>query len=201
VVRRALKPNQSLQQTGAADGFFVAQGRSAAPAAELCRSAAEGFSRVNTVRFELQPAAAREGVGVGIWVDGESLIRRLEAPWWASIGAPQPDGQYVWVPARVALPPSRHLLGEPADGWCGEYSVLVVCNCGEYACRAYAARIEVSGSHVRWSAWAEFPAEEARLGGLLPLLTFDLAQYTAALLRVAEQRHAEPDAAADGGAL
>ena len=157
---------------------------------------------MNVVRFELRPAVAREGVGVGIWVDGESLIdtvRRLEAPWWAAIDAPQPDGQYVWVPARVALPPSRHLLGEPADGWCGEYSALVVCNCGEYACRAYAARIEVSGRRVLWSAWAEFPPEEARLGGLLPALAFDLVQYTEALRRAGEQRHAEPDTAPDGG--
>jgi hypothetical protein len=160
---------------------------------------------VNVVRFEFRPTVDHPAdLGVGIWVDGESLIdivRRLEVPWWASIGAPQPDSQYVWVPARVALPPSRHLLGEPADGWCGEYSALVVCNCGEYACRAYAARIEVSSGRVSWSAWAEFPPEEARLGGLLPPLTFDLAQYTAALESlVAEQRRAEPGAAADGGA-
>ncbi|MFO0812475.1 MAG: hypothetical protein U0796_04620 [Gemmatales bacterium] len=160
---------------------------------------------MNVIRFELQPTVAHpHDVGVAIWIDGESLIdivRRVEAPWWSVIDAPQPEGQYVWVPARVALPPSRHMLGEPADGWCGEYSAVVVCNCGEYACRAYATRIEVSVGQVLWSAWAEFPPEEARLGGQLPRFAFDYVQYTEALQRVARQRHAEQGAAADGGSV
>ena len=66
---------------------------------------------MNAIRLALSSTASRpQDVGVGIWVDDESLIdrvRRLEASWWAEVGSPQPDGQYVWVPARVALLPGR----------------------------------------------------------------------------------------------
>lgn len=152
---------------------------------------------MNVVRFELCPTVAHPAdLGVGIWVDDQNLIdslRRLEARWWAAIDTPQPDEQYEWVPARVALPPSRHLLGEPTDGWCGELSPVVVCNCGEFACRAYAVRIQVSGGLVAWSEWAEFPPEEARVGSQFRPLTFDIVQYTAALeLVAAEYRRTRP---------
>jgi hypothetical protein len=146
---------------------------------------------MNAIRLALIPPASRpQDVGVGIWVDGESLIdrvRRLEAPWWAEVGSPQPDGQYVWVPARVALPPGRHLLGEPAVPWCGDYSPVVVCNCGEYACRSYAVRIELSPDRVAWTAWAEFPPDETRLREPLPPFVFDRTQYEAELSRVASE--------------
>jgi hypothetical protein len=146
---------------------------------------------MNTIRLALGRAASHPpDTGVGIWVDGESLIdrfRRLEAPWWAEVGSPQPGEQYVWVPARIALLPSRHLLGEPAVSWCGEYSPVVVCNCGEYACRSYAVKIEVSSDRVGWTAWAEFPPEEARLREPLGPLSFDRAQYEAELTRVASE--------------
>lgn len=143
--------------------------------------------------MDLRPTVAHPpDVGVAIWIDGESLIdtlRRLEAPWWTAIDRPQPDDQYVWVPARTALLPRRHLLGEPADGWCGEFSPVVVCNCGEYACRAYAVRVEQSHGRVDWTAWAEFPPEEARLSERLRPLTFDRGQYEAELTRVSEEYH------------
>lgn len=149
---------------------------------------------MNTIRLSLSPTTCHPaGAGVGIWVDGESLIdhiRRLEAPWWADIGSPQPDGQYVWVPALTALLPGRHLLGEPAKAavpWCGEFSPLVVCNCGVYACRCYAVKVEVSPEQVVWSAWAEIPPEEARLGTLLRPMVFDRHQYEAELARVSEE--------------
>lgn len=146
---------------------------------------------LNVIRFKLCPTVAHPpDIGGAIWIDGESLIetvRRLEVPWWKAIDAPQPDDQYVWVPARTALLPSRHLLGESADGWCGPFSAVVVCNCGEYACRAYAVRIVVSAEQVRWSAWAEFPREEARLGSKLQPLSFDRNQYEAELARVSDE--------------
>jgi hypothetical protein len=149
---------------------------------------------MNTVRFALCPTVCNSSdAGAGIWVDGESLIdriRRLEAPWWAEVGSPQPDGQYVWVPARTALLPGRHLLGEPAVPWCGEYSPVVVCNCGEYACGSYAVKVELLPGRVIWSAWAEFPPEEARLGKRLRPLTFDREQYEADLVRVSEEYRA-----------
>jgi hypothetical protein len=148
---------------------------------------------LNVIHFELRPTLVHPpDMGVAIWIDGQSLIdtvRALEAPWWATIDVRQPDGQYVWVPARVALPPSGHLLGRPADGWCGEFSAVAVCNCGEYACRAYAVRIEVSDDRLQWSEWGEFPPEEARVSGLLQPLLFDLNQYAAELRRVAEEYH------------
>jgi hypothetical protein len=146
---------------------------------------------MNSVRFALSPTTCYPpDAGVGIWVDGESLIdhiRRLEAPWWAKDDTPQPDGQYVWVPARTALLPRRHLLGEPAVAWFGEFSPVVVCNCGEYACRSYAVKVEVSPEQVFWSAWAEVPPEEARLGGLLRPMAFDRDQYEAELNRISEE--------------
>jgi hypothetical protein len=145
---------------------------------------------MNSIRLALAPTVAHPpDVGVGVWVDGQCLIdlvRRLESPWWQAVGSPHPDGQYVWVPARVALLPNRHLLGEPAVPWCGEYSPVVVCNCGEYACRAYAVRVEATSARVTW-AWAEFPPEEARLGSQLPPFTFDRGQYEAELARVSDE--------------
>ncbi len=145
-------------------------------------------SPINTVYLVLSPTRCYPpDAGVGIWVDGESLIdhiRRLEAPWWARIGSPQPEGQYVWVPARTALLPRRHLLGAPAVPWCGEFSPVLVCNCGEYACRSYAVKIEMSASRIIWSKWAEVPREEARLGELLRPMIFDREQYEAELMRI-----------------
>lgn len=146
---------------------------------------------LNTIRFELWPTVAYPpDQGVAIWIDGENLMGTiccLEVQWWNVIDSPQPDGQYVWVPARTALLQSRHLLGEPADGWCGDFSPVLVCNCGEYACRAYAPRIQVSGKQVSWSSWAEFPQEESRLGNLLPSFVFDLADYQHELQWVSEE--------------
>lgn len=146
---------------------------------------------LNTIRFELRSTLAHPpDQGVAIWIDGENLmdtICRLEGPWWRAINAPQPDGQYVWVAARTALLPSRHLLGEPADGWCGEFSPVLVCNCGEYACRAYAPRIVVSEKQVSWLSWAEFPSTEPRLGNLLAPLAFDLDSYLGELQRVSDE--------------
>lgn len=146
---------------------------------------------MNTIRFALAPTVCYPpDAGVGIWIDGENLIdhiRQLEVPWWTGIGSPQPDGQYVWVPARTALLPRRHLLGEPAVPWCGEFSPVVVCNCGEYACRCYAVKIELLPEWVLWSAWAEVPQEEARLTGLLGSLAFDRNQYEAELIRASEE--------------
>lgn len=146
---------------------------------------------LNFIQFKLQPTIADPAaLQVAIEIDGESLIDtlcRLEAPWWAAIDSPQPDGQYVWVPARTSLLPSRHLLGEPADGWCGEFSPVVICNCGVYACRAYATHIVVSEQQVAWSRWAEFPPQEARLGEQLQPLSFDRGQYEVELARVSEE--------------
>jgi len=146
---------------------------------------------MNEIRFELEWAAVHHSEpGVVVSIDGESLIDticRLETPWWSSRDTPQPPGQYVWVPARVALPPRRHLLGEPADSWCGEFSPVVVCNCGEYACRAYAVRIEIAGGQVKWSEWAEFPPDEPRIGAVLRPLVFDFARYNAELQRTGDE--------------
>jgi hypothetical protein len=149
---------------------------------------------MNTIRFVLSSTVCYPSdLGVGIWVDGESLIdgiRRLEAPWWAKVGSPQPHRPYVWVPARTALLPGRHLLGKPAVPWCGEFSPVLVCECGEYACRSYAVRVELSPSRIVWSAWAEVPLEEARLGELLRPLVFEREQYEAELVRVSREYRA-----------
>jgi hypothetical protein len=146
---------------------------------------------LNVIQLGLRTTVAHPtDLGVAIWIDGEDLIdviRRLEVPWWAGIDAPQPEGQYVWVPARTALLPMKHLLGEPSDGWCGAFSPVVVCNCGEYACRAYAALIVMSSQHVVWSEWAEFPREGARLSEHLRPLCFDRLQYESELNRVSRE--------------
>jgi hypothetical protein len=61
---------------------------------------------------------------------------------------------------------------------------VLVCNCGEYACRSYAVKIEMSASRIIWSKWAEVPREEARLGELLRPMIFDREQYEAELMRI-----------------
>ena len=80
-----------------------------------------------------------------------------------------------------------HLLGQPTGPWCDECSALVVCNCGECACRSCAAQIEIGGDRVSWAKWREFPPEEARLGELLKPMTFERAQYMEELQRVSEE--------------
>jgi hypothetical protein len=149
---------------------------------------------MNVIRLALAPTVSHPpDAGVAIRVDGESLIdrvRRLEAPWWAAIDCPQPDTQYGWVPARTALLPGRHLLGEPAVPWCGGFSAVVVCECGEHLCRAYAVKVQVTPGRVVWSAWAEVPQEEARLGDLLLPFEFDRDQYEAELARVSAEYRA-----------
>ncbi len=66
-------PNQALQQTGAARSLLVGHCRSAAPAAELCRSATEGVgvrrSLEETWRF-----LASEGERVPRRPDGEPFV-------------------------------------------------------------------------------------------------------------------------------
>jgi hypothetical protein len=145
---------------------------------------------MNKIRFELSPTTAYPpDAGVGIWIDGESLIDgicRLEASWWERRGWPQPEGQYVWVPARAALLPARHLLGDPTIRWCDEFSAVVVCNCGEPACRAYAVKIEVSEDHIEWAAWREVLPQESRLGDALRPLRFERRQYIDELRRVSD---------------
>jgi hypothetical protein len=146
---------------------------------------------MNGIRFDLRPTKTYPpDLGVGIWIDGESLrdlIRRIEGPWWAERSVPQPECQYVWVPARNALLPSRHLLGEPEDPWCSEFSVVLVCNCGESACRSIAVRVEVLEDRVTWIDWREFPPDESRFTGLLCPLVFDRKEYLDELGRVSKE--------------
>jgi hypothetical protein len=149
---------------------------------------------MNVIRLALTPTVSRPpDAGVAIWVDGESVIdhvRRLEAPWWAAIDCPQPDTQYVWVPARTALLSGRHLLGEPAVPWCGGFSAVVLCECGEYLCRAYAVKVQATPGRVVWSAWAEMPEAGARLCGLLRPFEFDRRQYEEELAHVSAEYRA-----------
>lgn len=146
---------------------------------------------MNTIRFMLKPRVCfPQDIGVGIWVDGESLIELvcgLERSWWTKRGLSQPAEQYVWAPARSTLLPSRHLLGEPANPDCGGFSAVVVCKCGYEACRSYAVRIEASANRVEWTSWAEVPAKEAR--GVVKLLrpfAFEREQYEAELFQISE---------------
>jgi hypothetical protein len=146
---------------------------------------------MNNIRFELRPTSAcPPDLGVGIWIDGQSLIdtiRMSEAPWWSARGLPQPENQYAWVPARSALLPGRHLLGEPVVPGCDGFSAVLVCNCGEPACRSIAVRVEVAPGRLAWVGWREFPMEETRLAGMLRRLVFDRDQYLGALERISEE--------------
>jgi hypothetical protein len=73
-----------------------------------------------------------------IFVDGRPLVELVaeaERPFQTTEGA----GDYVYPPPDVALAPSRHLLGEPAEGEWDEESVrgkiaIGGCSCGVVGC-------------------------------------------------------------------
>ena len=72
---------------------------------------------MSTVRFALAPTTCcPPDAGIGIWVDGESLIHYV-ADWKPVVGErwrPQPDGQYVWCPP--GQPPTSSASARRACG-------------------------------------------------------------------------------------
>jgi hypothetical protein len=85
------------------------------------------------------------------------------------------------------LLPSRHLLGIPKTPWFSGFSEVLVCSCGEAACRAIAVVIRVWPSRVGWLAWRQFPATESSACCEFGPLMFERRQYEMELARVSEE--------------
>jgi hypothetical protein len=147
---------------------------------------------MNVITLSLVPHRTRPGdQAVAIRIDAECLIDRvlrIETDYWQAIGADPTSRHYTWVRARDMLLPSRHLLGVPAGPpWFPGFSELLICSCGEAACRAIAVRVRVWPSRVGWLAWRQFPAAEACPRTAFSPLLFDREQYEGELVRVSEE--------------
>src|SRR5688572_12803506 len=88
-------------------------------------------------------------------VDLRDLLREAEMAMGAVAAI---AGAYDGPPVAVVKPPSRHLLGEPAEGWLSSARLpgtvlLLGCTCGTEGCWPFHVRIEVRGQLVRWSGF------------------------------------------------
>lgn len=113
-------------------------------------------------------------------INGQSLIemvRQVELPFMPR--RPDLAGDYSGIPARLALLPSRHLLGGSP-----EKSIILVCTCGEPGCGALFANIEVTEGEVVWSKFSGIrrpaPGRSGWHDALGPF-RFDKQQYLEAL--------------------
>jgi hypothetical protein len=121
------------------------------------------------------------------------LVREVELPFASRAGKPDMAGRYVGLPARYAVEPSRHLLGEPAGPY--DYTdkvTLLQCACGEGGCWPLLATITVTTNRVIWEDFEQpHRGPRSRAGhwhyeGLGPFV-FARPQYEAELRRVAAE--------------
>ena len=117
-------------------------------------------------------------------IDLRELVRRHEVEGKHREGFLSLAGEYVGLPVKQVIAPSRYLLGENVynddDG-----TVLLVCSaCGDDWCWPLVARIAVNETTVRWFQVSQSQADDdepfAPYDGFGPFL-FDRAQYEDAL--------------------
>ena len=98
---------------------------------------------------------------VNIFVNSRNLIdiiREIELPFAMAEGHPNIAGNYVGLPKKVALLPSRHLLGESsyrAYGFAQSFSLLI-CECGEPGCWPLKATITATDTEVIWHDFRQY---------------------------------------------
>jgi hypothetical protein len=140
--------------------------------------------------LELRPCVQSVGyVSVGyvdIFIDGRLLVdavREIEIGYDREIA-----GLYMGLPFDVVMPPSRHLLGEPA-AWYGDdgRSALLVCDCSEPDCWSLQTSIEVGADEIRWASITQPHRPPWRYDQLGPL-RFQREQYEAELRRLGAAR-------------
>ena len=133
-----------------------------------------------------------------LFVNGRNfldIIRDTEQPFADAEGHPRIAGKYIGIPWKLAIFPSRHLLGEyppivPA-GW--DQGQLLRCTCGDAGCWPLLARIIVEGATIRWTDFKQpHRGPTSRTShwryDALPDLIFDRTAYEAALNPVIESQ-------------
>jgi hypothetical protein len=120
-------------------------------------------------------------------VDLRELVRQSELGMGATT---QIAGTYDGPDALVVAAPSRHLLGEPAEGWLSSAEVpgtilLMGCTCGTEGCWPLHVRIEVGEQVIRWSGFRNPFREEWGYEGLGPF-EFEAQQYSGELRALRE---------------
>ena len=111
-------------------------------------------------------------------MDLRDLVRRAELGMGATASI---AGDYDGPPVTVVRSPSRHMLGEPAEGWLSSASIpgtvlLLGCTCGTEGCWPLHVRIGVRDSFVRWSGFVNPFRKEWSYEDLGPF-EFGIQQY------------------------
>ncbi|MFC5829625.1 hypothetical protein [Nonomuraea insulae] len=146
---------------------------------------------------------------IEIVIDGVpllELVRRAELPYarqeqleraeeYAPEQAPLLAGDYSYFTRSQCGWPSRHYVGEPGEvayNQDDDETMLLGCTCGVAECWALLAKIEVTGSAVRWSGFRN-NVRDWDLSGLGPFV-FSREQYEQALRTTARgtRRSAAP---------
>jgi hypothetical protein len=115
-------------------------------------------------------------------VDGRplvELIREIELPIATAAGEPAVAGAYGYLPEAVALPPSRHLFGEPARSSPlddGRVAILGCGDCGIIGCWPLMARITLGPTTVTWDDFRQPFRKGWRYPAALRFV-FDRSQY------------------------
>lgn len=138
-----------------------------------------------TLSVDVMPHSRQESVT--IWVNGSSLldlVAETERPFAEAEGAPDIAGRYQGLPPKVALLPSKHLLGKPEKGFThDDRPFVLVCECSEPGCWPIVADIVVEKDRVLWKNFSQpfrsSVAEPWTYGGLS--FTFPRKDYEAAL--------------------
>jgi tetratricopeptide (TPR) repeat protein len=131
-------------------------------------------------RFEIRLNLASFGYGeicvvAEIYINDRALldiVREIEKPFDRSN-----PGNYSYLPAKMVLLPSRHLLDKPDDLQSGK-SMVLGCTCGILECWCLRVQIVLTDSTVEWSDFShDFRDWEYNLG----TFRFDRDQYLAEL--------------------
>ncbi len=135
---------------------------------------------LSTIAFE---STARGGGTTAVvpWIDGVSLIDLVTAferkQGFVRLSSEERGGL---IPEYFNFGPlDRHYLGRGDWPTRDEGTVLLGCQCGEWACDPFYARVEVDGEIVRWSAFGRY-ADDKGYAGLGPI-TFARDAYEEAL--------------------
>ena len=131
-------------------------------------------------RFEIRLNLASFGYGeicvvAEIYINDRSLldiVREIEKPFDRSN-----PGNYSYLPAKMVLLPSRHLLDKPDDLQSGK-SMVLGCTCGILECWCLRVQVVLTDSTVEWLNFShDFRDWEYNLG----IFRFDRDQYLAEL--------------------
>ncbi len=123
-------------------------------------------------------------------VDGErliSLLRKHETPFAKREGHADIAGAYMGFPPQEVFLPSKRFLGDCEDFDSEDDMVAILgCDCGCGGCWPFLARIEVTGTKVRWTDFKQPHRGKDAVAGYwdyskFPKFEFDLEQYREAL--------------------